>query len=56
MPQQHVVARPMVPPMPQQRVVARLMVPPIPQQRVVARPTVAVADRMVVADMAAGSC
>jgi hypothetical protein len=59
MPQQHVVARLMVPPMPQQRVVARLMVPlvpPTPQQRAVARPTVAVADRMVVADMAAGSC
>jgi len=38
--------------MPQQRVV----VPPIPQQRAVARPTVAVADRMVAADIAAGSC
>jgi hypothetical protein len=55
MPQRREVARPMAPPIPQQRVVARPMVPPIPQQRVVARPIAAVADRMVAADIAAGS-
>jgi hypothetical protein len=54
-PQRPMLARPTVLRIPQQRVVARPMVPPIPQQRVVARPIAAVADRMVAADIAAGS-